>query len=121
MRGFTLIECLIYLALFGLVMSGTMSGFVALTESANRAQTLALLDTEGSFLIQKIDYDLAQTGTTSIPLLGGGVTIGNTSFQKIGAGGADPKAIHSSFTLSTLTANGLYLSQGFSNTTYLLP
>jgi type II secretory pathway pseudopilin PulG len=67
MRGFTLIETLIYCALFGIIMSGALSGIWALSASADRSQTHALLEMEGNFLLQKIEYDLQHSETISEP------------------------------------------------------
>jgi len=68
MRGFTLLESLIYIALFGLIMSGMLSGIWAFTESADRTQTQAFLETEGNFLMQKMQYDLQHAKNISEPI-----------------------------------------------------
>jgi type II secretory pathway pseudopilin PulG len=68
MRGFTLLESLLYIALFGLIMNGMLSGLWAFTESADRIQTQAFLETEGNFLMEKMQYDMRQAKTISQPV-----------------------------------------------------
>jgi type II secretory pathway pseudopilin PulG len=58
MRAFTLLESVLYMAIFSLLLSGFLSGFFALSESAGKNQTRALLETEGSFYMAKIVYEI---------------------------------------------------------------
>jgi prepilin-type N-terminal cleavage/methylation domain-containing protein len=55
-RGFTLIETVVYLALFGILMSGAVTAAFTIFESADRQQTHTLLQVEGSFIIAKINW-----------------------------------------------------------------
>ncbi|MES2225983.1 MAG: prepilin-type N-terminal cleavage/methylation domain-containing protein [Patescibacteria group bacterium] len=50
MRGFTLIETLIYLALFALLMSGAIGGVNAIQESAERTSKQTILIDEALYL-----------------------------------------------------------------------
>lgn len=56
--GFTLIEVVIYLALFSIIMSGAIVSIYSIIESSGRNQTKAMVQEEGSFLLGKIDWAL---------------------------------------------------------------
>ena len=58
-RGFTLIETLVYLALFSIVIGGLFLSAYAFFGSVGRNQTQALLQQEQDFLISKIDWALS--------------------------------------------------------------
>jgi len=68
MRGFTLIESLIYLALFPLIIYGALAGIYALTASSQINQTRAEVETEGHFLLAKSTYDVTHSQRVSSPL-----------------------------------------------------
>ena len=69
MRAFTLIESLLYIALFGLLLQGAVAGVSAITETAGRNQARTLLETEGGFLVSKITYDIDHSESISAPTL----------------------------------------------------
>ena len=69
-RGFTLIETIVYLALFGLLMSGVIVTTYNLFESAARTQTEAMLSDEGNFIIGKIQWALSGTQSINSPGIG---------------------------------------------------
>jgi len=54
--GFTLIEMLVYTALFGLVFSGLLSACFALIENLDASKTKAIVQQEGDFILAKIDW-----------------------------------------------------------------
>jgi prepilin-type N-terminal cleavage/methylation domain-containing protein len=56
-RGFTLIETIIYLALFSIVIGGALAATTVLFEGAGRNTTEARLQEEGTFMLEKIAYD----------------------------------------------------------------
>jgi prepilin-type N-terminal cleavage/methylation domain-containing protein len=66
-RGFTLIETLVYLALFAIIIGGIMSAAYALFESSDRNQTKAMMQEEKDFMIAKIDMALTGAKTISAP------------------------------------------------------
>ena len=68
-RGFSLIETIVYLALFSIMIGGIVSAAYVLFASAHRSQAQALLHGEKDFLIQKIDTALsgASVISTSTP------------------------------------------------------
>lgn len=69
--GFTLIETVLYLALYALLMAGVMSAAYAFSEGSERAQTSAFLTEEGTFLIGKIDWTLAGAVSLQQPIATG--------------------------------------------------
>lgn len=58
-RGFTLIETLVYLALFALVIGGLVAAAYGLFETSDRNQTKAMMQEEENFLVGKINYALS--------------------------------------------------------------
>lgn len=76
-KGFTLIETLVYLGLFGIIMVGVISVAYTTFESNGRQQTKALLQEEGDFLLAKLNWTLTGATSTSVnlPILG---NIGST-------------------------------------------
>lgn len=137
MRGFTLLECLLYIALFGIIISGAAVGMVAISESADRNATKALLEDEGSYLIAKIQREteagmlpaisisgsrLIQTeGTAALPLSDSTLSVTAASLQEKDVGNPIQRAIIISLTLSATTSAGRIISQSFSGTSYVLP
>lgn len=83
--GFTLVETMIYVALFAIIMAGAIVSIYGIIGSSARNQTKAMAEEEGSFLLGKIDWVLTgvviQSGTSSIsmPAAGAGSSAsGNT-------------------------------------------
>lgn len=67
MRGFTLIETVIYIALLGFLMTGALTASADLIESAGRSNGHATVEDEGSFVSRKLEWAL--TGMTAAPTL----------------------------------------------------
>lgn len=74
-RGFTLIETLVYLALYSIIMTGALVSVYAIFNSSARNQTKAMVQEEGSFLVGKIDWALHGAADISLPADN---TLGNT-------------------------------------------
>lgn len=75
--GFTLIETIVYLALFGFIMSGTVLSAYQLFEASGRSSTRAMLGEEGDFISAKIDWALSGVQTVvapGAPVVGGACT-----------------------------------------------
>ena len=68
-NGFTLIETMVYLAIYSIIMTGTLLSVYAIFGSSARNQTKALAQEEGSFLVAKIDWALTGTQTISSPAM----------------------------------------------------
>ncbi|HEY9585494.1 MAG TPA: prepilin-type N-terminal cleavage/methylation domain-containing protein [Candidatus Paceibacterota bacterium] len=68
--GFTLIETLIYIALYSIIVGGAVVAVYAIFESAGRNQAKAMLQEEGMFLVGKLNWTLSGVQTVNIPALG---------------------------------------------------
>ena len=66
-KGFTLIEMLVYLALFGILISGAVITAYSIFESGNRNSAQIMVQEEGNFLIAKINWALSSISTISSP------------------------------------------------------
>jgi prepilin-type N-terminal cleavage/methylation domain-containing protein len=73
MRGFTLIETLIYIALLGLIMTGALLTAYDLIGSATQVTGNATVVDEGSFVGRKIAWSL--TGSTTPTVAGSGCSM----------------------------------------------
>ncbi len=69
-RGFTIIETLIYLALFALIIGGFIVSVYALFASGDRNQTKDMLQEEKNFLVAKINWAMSGAQTISSPSAG---------------------------------------------------
>ena len=65
-RGFSLLETLMYIALFALIMEGSFTGMLAISELAERNQTKAYLEEEADFIITKVSYEISNATTVSL-------------------------------------------------------
>lgn len=65
--GFTLIEAVIYMALFGLLIGGAVTSAYNLFEASARGEAHGLLQEEGDFLIAKINWALYGVQAVSTP------------------------------------------------------
>ncbi len=65
--GFTLVEVLVYLAIFSIAMGGLVEASYALLESADTNRTELTLQAEGEYLLGKIDYVLESAASVSSP------------------------------------------------------
>ena len=68
--GFTLIETIVYLALFSILMGGIVLTAYNLFEGAGRNQVQAMVNNEGTFLIGKIQWALSGTQSVDQPVSG---------------------------------------------------
>lgn len=67
-KGFTLLETMIYIALFGLIMSGSVVTAYQLLEGGRHNQTAITIQEEGTFLSRKINWALL--GATDVTVDG---------------------------------------------------
>lgn len=80
-KGFTLVETLVYLALYAIIITGAVAGVYSIVESSAHNQTKALVQEEGNFLIGKIDWALANAKTISSPIANrAGATLSVTTY-----------------------------------------
>ncbi len=68
-RGFTLIEVIIYLALFGLLIGGAVIAAYNVFESSGRGSTHAILQQEGDFIAAKISWALSGARAIASPAI----------------------------------------------------
>jgi type II secretory pathway pseudopilin PulG len=67
--GFTLIETLVYIALFAILMGGAVAVAYTVFESVGHNQAKQILQQEGDFLIGKIEWALSGAQTITVPRL----------------------------------------------------
>ena len=67
MKGFTLIETLLYIALLGIIIGGSIIASYSLMGVAARARTASNIEDEGNFLMAKLDWALNQTKSINQP------------------------------------------------------
>lgn len=63
-KGTTLIEIIMYLGLFSIIIGGSVTAAYGMFETQGRNQTQSMIQQEGNFILQKIDWAL--TGATSV-------------------------------------------------------
>ncbi len=66
-KGFTLIETIIYIALFAIIIGGGMVAAYQIIESTNASYNHIVLQEEANFLLHKINWVL--TGATAVNVL----------------------------------------------------
>lgn len=69
LRAFTLIETLVYSALFAILIGGAVTVAYTVFESAGLSQSKETLQQEGDFLVGKIEWALSGVQTISSPVL----------------------------------------------------
>lgn len=76
MRGFTLIETIIYIALLGFLMTGVLLSVYGIVESGSITQKKTATQDEGNFVIRKIEWALGSA--KSVSLSGSSLLVGRT-------------------------------------------
>ncbi len=69
-HGFTLIEVLIYLALFAILLVGILAAAYSVIESSGRNQAKIVVISEGNFLVGKINWALSGAQAVNLPFVG---------------------------------------------------
>jgi prepilin-type N-terminal cleavage/methylation domain-containing protein len=64
--GFTLIETVVYLALFGIMFSGAITAAYGILESGGRNNTRAMLQEEGEFMLAKINWAVSNASFAEV-------------------------------------------------------
>ncbi len=82
--GFTLVEVLIYSALFSLMMVGALGGAYMVIQGANQSNARLLVDDEANFVLRKINWAL--TGVSFISVPSPGLTLNTLDVTKTGVG-----------------------------------
>ena len=68
--GFTLIEALIYSALFSLMMVGMLGAVYMVLQGANQSEARLLVDDEANFVLRKINWALTGVSSINTPVAG---------------------------------------------------
>lgn len=159
-RGFTLIETVVYIGLFAILIGGAVVAVYSIVEGNGRNQSKSLLQQEGDFLIAKINWAMAgaqaitappvgnvgtglsvnkwttalnpvvvaltgdnmtlsRAGSTPVVLNNPDITVSDVRFTHTYEGGSNPESVTATFTLSSLTPNGMSISGSFSTTNYI--
>jgi prepilin-type N-terminal cleavage/methylation domain-containing protein len=77
-QGFTLMETMVYIALFALLMSGAVVGAYNLLEGSNRNVAATGIQEEGVFLNRKINWALTGASNATVSPSGDTITITRT-------------------------------------------
>ncbi len=100
-RGFTLVELIVFAAIFTVAMIGFITMFIAATRVQSRQSSSNEVETQGQFLLQQVQYYVQSARLVDMPLDASATTLklreANSSL--------DP-------TFITLTAGTVYLTQG---------
>jgi type II secretory pathway pseudopilin PulG len=75
MRAFTLIETIIYIALFGLFMSGVLLSVYGMLQSGDQFSNRTSASNEGAFVTAKLDWALRSLGSVTTPSSGYGTSL----------------------------------------------
>jgi hypothetical protein len=78
MRAFTLIETIIYIALFGFIMSGVLLSVYGMLQSGDQFSSRTAANNEGAFVTAKLDWALRSLGSVTAPVSGYGTTLSAT-------------------------------------------
>ena len=106
-KGFTLIETLIYIALFALLIGGGVGSAYSLIASSDRITTGAMLEQEGNFLLAKIGWMLEQSDPS--------IDIDELINTNVWVENLEVGESQYSFTLKTRTGSGQEIAKEFKN------
>lgn len=148
MRGFTLIETLVYLALYSILMTGVIASLFSLQSGMERVEAGARLTDEGHFLLEVVRFKLERA--YSVEIMDSGMLVLQNKEERVSFRAFEKtfvmetsegsvrlteptseitdlsfsKALENgariSFTLQTYTAGGLPLAATFSETLFPL-
>lgn len=94
-KGFTLVEVIIYIALFSLLMGTAFVTAYGLIDGISDLHTKNMVQEEGSFVMRKLNWAL--TGADTFSISGSELTIhkydGTTVMIKLGSGGDAEKIL----------------------------
>lgn len=81
-KGFTLIEILIYLALFSIIIGGVLVTAYQVIEASHKTASRVVIEEEANFLLRKIEWALSAVSLINAPAAGmSGSTL---SINKVG-------------------------------------
>lgn len=88
-KGVTLIELVLYIALFSIIIGGAMVTVFQIVGSSNKLQSKVVLQEESNFLLRKINWAL--NGATSFPVTCGSTPISSLTITNSHTSPANPK------------------------------
>lgn len=103
-KGFTLIEAIVYLALFSILIGGGVVAAYSLFDAVTRAGTRTMLQEETDFLLSKIDWTLSGAEAVTVPAAG--AKGGALTVVKWSAPGGNPVIIAKNGDNLTLSEGG---------------
>ncbi len=65
-KGFTLIETILYLALYGIIIGGILISVYLILESSRENDMKAMVEQEGAYILSKVDWALAGATSASV-------------------------------------------------------
>ena len=77
-NGFTLIEVIIYIALFSLLMGTAFITAYQLIDGTSKLNTKTVVQEEGNFVMRKLNWDLTGLDSTVSPIVDNSIACSNT-------------------------------------------
>ena len=119
MRAFTLIETIIYIALFGFIMGSVLLSVYAMVQSGDQFANRNAASDEGMFVMAKLDWALRSLGSVTTPSSGYGTSLSvtrsdGTQVDVRLSSGVIEMRINSGSYLPLTTSNVKVTSLGFS-------
>jgi hypothetical protein len=126
MRGFTLVEVLLYCALLGMLLAGSVVSAYALISSSGRADAASLVAAEGDFVLDKIRWSrlsdrkdvFAEVGN-AICMNGELLTNPDVRVSEFEDAWADGGSESVRFKAALRTPSGAWVSRYFEDTVYV--
>jgi type II secretory pathway pseudopilin PulG len=81
-KGFSLIETIIYIALFSIIMTGAFVTAYQLLDGSGRLNAKAITAEEGNFAVKKIEWAMTNLDPSSTPTVGGSGCFQTLSIQR---------------------------------------
>lgn len=78
MKGFTLIETVIYIALFGFIMGSVLLSVYSMVQSGDQFSNRTNATNEGTFVMAKLDWTLRSLASVTTPSSGYGTSLSAT-------------------------------------------
>jgi prepilin-type N-terminal cleavage/methylation domain-containing protein len=85
-KGFTLIEVIIYIALFSILIGGVLVSTFQLVQTGSSLSSKTAIQNEGNFILRKIDWAFAGLDPANIPTVGGSLCNQTATTTKINYG-----------------------------------
>ena len=104
-KGFTLIEVVIYIALFALLMGSAFVTVFQLINGTNKISLKTTIQQEGNFVMRKLDWALTGLDPANPPVVGGSSCSQNLTLQKVNFPG-NPMVVRLNSSTLEISQNG---------------